>query len=184
MSQQTVDDYLSGGGTINHISSGQHSENYLSSQSKKPQNGPLPKHQIPSAKSCHKCHHYNRGNGDKKCINCSNYKLMDMEDLRATITIIPMVSELIESFPAPARPDNDLMAIVRTLPAQNAAIISLCYYGGLSIREISDFLAIPQSSAYKKLYRAVSNLRKIISDKYPHVKSSSSAKVSNLVSPI
>jgi DNA-directed RNA polymerase specialized sigma24 family protein len=108
---------------------------------------------------------------------------MEMEDIRATMIIIPMVSELIEAFPAPPRPDNDLMAIIRQLSSHNAAMLCMGYYGSLSVREMAGVLGISQTATYKKLNRAVANLRKIIAERYPTLKSTKEAKAANLLSP-
>jgi hypothetical protein len=180
MSDQ-VQDYLDAGGNVTKLKPDEHGNGYISPPRKPPIRKPLPP---PSAKSCRHCDNYTRGAGNKKCLACKNYKLMDIEDMRSTITMIPMVSELIEAFPAPSRPDNDLMCIVRQLSAHHAAMISMYYYGALSMREIADVLNIPQVTAAKKLYRAVSDLRKNINIKYPTLKSLNEAKVSDLLSPI
>ncbi len=176
-----VERFIQDGGKIAYIRPGAHT---LPANTKRPAIPSENSISIPSAKSCHKCREYNRGAGNKKCLACRNYKMMErIFDLRDTISIVPMVSELIEAFPAPPRPDNDLMAIIRQLPAPHAAVISMYYYGSLSVREIAFVMTISQSLAGKKLYRAVSDLRKKIALQYPEVKSRKVAKVSDLVLP-
>ena len=174
-----VQRFLQAGGKVAYIKAGVHTlpNNQINKQTDNVRN-------IPSAKSCHKCYNYNRGAGNRKCLACRNYKMMErIFDLRDTISIVPMVSELIEAFPAPPRPDNDLMTIIRQLPAHHAAVITMYYYGALSVREIASVMGITQSLAGKKLYRAVSDLRKKIAQQYPNVKSRKSATVSELMLP-
>jgi hypothetical protein len=183
MEDQTVNDYLQHGGKVTHLRDGDHSQAYIDSHQDKQSPPTTTNQQEPSAKSCRNCNNYNRGAGSKPCLRCKNYKLMDAEDIRTSMHIIPVVSGLIEAFPAPTRPDNDLMSIIRQLSSHNAAMLCMCYYGGLSVREMSDVLGISQEATWKKLYRSVSNLRKIIADKYPEVKSTKQAKLSNLLSP-
>lgn len=170
--------FIQDGGTISHHGSEVHGLKY-----KPPQAKPSNLLSFPSAKSCRHCAEYTRGSGTKKCLACRNYKLMETEDMRQTISIIPMVSELIEAFPAPPRPDNDLMAIIRQLSSHNAALLCMCYYGSLSVREMAEVLGISQEATWKKLYRAVSNLKIILSERYPDLKSTKEAKLSNLLSP-
>ena len=173
-----VQRFLQAGGKVTYIKAGVHT---LPTNQEHPTESIR---NIPSAKSCHKCYNYNRGAGNQKCLACRNYKMMErIFDLRDTISIVPMVSELIEAFPAPPRPDNDLMAIIRQLPANHAAVISMHYYGALSVREIASVMGITQSLAGKKLYRAVSDLRKKIAQQYPNLKTKKEATVSELMLP-
>jgi hypothetical protein len=171
-----VQRYLQNGGTIRHIPPGVTGPPIPRPRIIRPTERAK---QIPSAKSCRHCQQYSRGTGTHKCLRCKNYKLLDrIFDLRDTISIIPMVSELIEAFPAPPRPDNTLMAIIRQLPAHHAAIISMHYYAALSVREIAVVMQITQPAANTKLYRAVKVLRKIILLKYPNVKTRKDALLS------
>jgi hypothetical protein len=178
-----VQRFMQDGGTVKVLKPEQHGPAYNNPKAiKKP---PIIHGPPPSAKSCRRCDNYTRGAGSKSCLACKNYKLMDMDDpMRETVAIIPMVSELLEAFPSPPRPDNDLMAIIRQLPAVHAAMVSMHYYGALSVREIALVLDIPQANANRKLYRAVSQLRKIIHQRYPNLKSKKEATVSQLLSPI
>ncbi len=140
---------------------------------------------IPSAKSCRNCDNYQRGQGNKSCLRCRNYKLLDIVyDLRSTINIVPMVSTIIEAVPSPLKPDNALLSIIWSLPAQHAAMIGMHYYAALSIREIATVMRISEPAARAKLYRATEQLGKKINQSYPDIKTKLDAKMQLLLSPI
>jgi len=139
---------------------------------------------VPSARNCRSCASYNRGTGGKACLRCQNYLQMSHEDTRRSINIIPMVSTVIESVPAPSMPDNLLLALIWSLRAQDAAMISMHYYGALSCREIAQVTGVSEATARKRLYRSVSQLAKKMSQQYPELKCSLDAKMSLLLSPI
>lgn len=140
---------------------------------------------LPSPRACRRCDNYRGGRGDKLCLKCNNYKLLDqIYDIRNTINVIPMVQAVVENIPMPARPDNHLMQMVRELPASDAALISLHYYGALSVREIAHVMQISQEATSRRLYRAVSHLKKNITQQLPEVKTKIDAKMSHLLSPI
>lgn len=169
-----IQDYLNNGGTIHVIRPG------ATGITPAPPTSRAAAYPYPSARNCRACEHYHRGRGDKiQCLKkCRNYKqlLGNDDDMPRDRYNIPMVQEIIEGAPAVA--PRSIQALMQSLPAPDAAVLTLRYYGQLSVREIADYTGRTTRQINRQLAQSVSRLKKIITEQYQADKRKNRRKMS------
>lgn len=75
---------------------------------------------------------------------------------RAAASVVPDAS-------APVRADDALWTAVRSLPAQQRAVVALFYYEDLSVEDVADVLGCSVSTVKVHLHRARNSLRTCVS---------------------
>lgn len=63
--------------------------------------------------------------------------------------------------------ENELLAVVRSLPEKYSAVIHLYYYEGYSIKEIAKLLGLPTPTVGTRLARGRERLRQMLKEEEP-----------------
>lgn len=63
--------------------------------------------------------------------------------------------------------ENELLAVVRSLPEKYSAVIHLYYYEGYSIKEIAKLLGLPAPTVGTRLARGRERLRQMLKEEEP-----------------
>jgi DNA-directed RNA polymerase specialized sigma subunit len=113
--------------------------------------------------NCTTCQSYNRGFGSPACLKCGKYKDVCKASVKRRTLPIEVVPQSILEEIVDDRPQiSSIIDALRALPAENAALIAMVYFGGLTQSEAADVLKISQSAASRKINISIEIIKKMV----------------------
>lgn len=115
---------------------------------------------------CGKCQDYRGGQGSKKCLKCEWYRKFKMKfSPRSKISFDHLPQMLMESIADDSPDYPEIRVMVRNLPDDLAAVITLKYYAERTWETVADMLHISQATAIRRKDEAFLILRKAMIEK-------------------
>jgi DNA-directed RNA polymerase specialized sigma24 family protein len=110
--------------------------------------------------NCTECQSYNRGFGSPACLKCGKYKdVCKQSGKRKTLPIETVPQAILEEIEDDRPQISSLIDAIRALPSDHAAIISMVFLGGLSVKETAQILKVSRQAVDKKIKFSIEIIR-------------------------